>query len=285
MGLELPHDFDMDIFCVAAGLRALGKLEHVPDRSLNATCSKIERRKNLHTRAVAGPEPGQSVVFISSKQAILEEAFRLEKLNRARGVAAQRREASKKLGILLGYPECCVESFTNAPRQDDAEILASLDASLDDAIHPLMNFFPRAFAPVGFVPCSLKCAPALKHAKEIAKALNKHFGLKQDDLENALRGVVLWFQGPLFLSFRGITNISKSGFDFDHVLSSVQLVPEANARRHKKGAGMIDELASSINRGNRLALTPEKLLVYAGDDEVFSWAHSSLAQRFMCFGT
>lgn len=283
MGLDLPADFDMDIFRVASGLRELGKLEHVPDKILNKTCIKIEKRKKLHTRAIAGPERGLNVIFFSSKASILEEAFKLEKLNRARGVALQRREASTKLGQLLGYPKCCVRAFTHAPRQNDAEIFGRLNASLDHSADPLMNFFPRAIAPVGFVPCSLDCAEALEHARKTAKALEESFNIGLHTLQDTLKGIVLWFEGPLFLLFRDCSQINRQGFHFGDVVPSTFVTPEANAKRHQKGAEKLHDLASSLKRGNRVSLSEQGLVVYANEDEVFNWDEPKLTQRFISF--
>ncbi len=284
MGLDLPANFDMDIFLVASGLRSLGKLEHVPDRILNETCLKIEKRKKLHTRAIAGPERGLNVVFFSSKASILEEAFKLEKLNRARGVAIQRREASTKLGVLLGYPECCVRAFTRAPRQNDAEILDRLSASLGDTADPLLNFFPRAVAPIGFVPCSMDCAGALEHAQRTCASMKEHFGVNIQDIRAALEGVVLWFQGPLFLLFKNCTERNAESFEFERVISSAALTPEANAVRHRMGAEKLSDLVSSISKGNRLSLNQDGLVVYADGDEIFRWEEPKLSHRFISFG-
>jgi hypothetical protein len=282
MGLDLPPDFDMDIFGVSSGLRALGKLEHVPDRALNKICAKIEKRR-LHTRAIAGPDRGLSVVFFSKKAGILEKAFKLEKLNRARGVAAQRRDASKRIGDLLGYPECCVKAFTGPSRQNDIEILLALDGSLDRSVDPILNFFPRAVAPVGFIPCSLGCKAATAHAENTCKTLEKQLGVNAEAVRLALTGIVLWFQGPLFLWFRNITHLSPEGFHFEEVVTSQNLVPEINAPRHLTGLKQLDKLVGSMASGKRLSLNPEGLVVYAEEQEIFPWKQTGLSQRFISF--
>ena len=114
--------------------------------------------------------------------------------------------------------------------------------------------------------------------------MEEHFDVNAEDLKSALEGIVLWFQGPLFLFFKNCTKRSTEGFDFETVISSTSLTPEANAARHRKGAEKLSDLVSSISKGDRLSLNQEGLVVYADGDEIFRWEEPKLAQRFISFG-
>ena len=91
----------MDVFGVVAGLRPLGKLEEVPDEDLDATCRSVERL-GLHTRAVAGPGRGSSVVYFARHHADLEEIFGLERTQRLKRSAGRRARAMRRSPADLG---------------------------------------------------------------------------------------------------------------------------------------------------------------------------------------
>ncbi len=282
LGLPLPENFEMDLYLVECKIREIGKMEQVPDTKLDAECARFER-SGLHTRAITGPDPGLSVIYYSRDHRLLEQATKLERVQRLKRQAGRRTVAARKLGTLLGYPPCCVESFVSAPRQNDVDILGAFGASLSRPMPPLMNFFPRGVAPVGWVPCSPTCAQSIKYAERALESMKQDYSLSQEDFENALAGVVLWFSSPLFLQFRGVSNNSETGFAYEEVLSSAQIAPSSGHPKDRSGGEKLARLAAEFSAGDRLELTPEGVVVYAGQDPVFNWDAPQLQNRFMVF--
>ncbi|MBR59236.1 MAG: hypothetical protein CMH54_14620 [Myxococcales bacterium] len=282
LGLALPENFEMDLYLVEAKIRELGKMEQVPDAKLDTACARFER-SGLHTRAIAGPDPGLSVIYYSRDHRVLEQAAKLERVQRLKRQAGKRTVAARKLGTLLGYPACCVESFVTASRQNDVDILSAFDAGLAQPMAPLMNFFPRGVAPVGWVPCSPTCAESMDYAHRTVASMKQDYSLQENDLEDALAGVVMWFSSPLFLQFRHINNLSETGFSYEEVLSSAQIAPTSGHPKDQSGAEKLARLRTEFSAGDRLELTPEGVVVYAGEEAVFNWDAPELQNRFMVF--
>lgn len=278
--LALPPDFDMDVFLVERGLRELGKWEGVPDESLQARRSHLAAL-GLASRVVPGPPSGVSVVFFSASEATLDDAERLEVEYRATRSYADRAPSSRELGRLLGYPACCVEVWATGPQHDEGA-LARLDARVDDPAPALLNFFPRHFAPVGFVPCHLRCGEALRHGRRVANALERAHAIDLAALEEALRGVVLWLSGPLFVLFRGVEELDTRGFRFASVVSPLDSPAFPDIPEIRDQVTFLRALAEELRRGGEVRI--EDGALRASTTGPAAPSPSALARRLIAFG-
>ncbi len=282
LGLPVPWDFEMDRFTVLAGLRDLGKHDEVPDAELDETCARLERH-GLHTRAIAGPGRGASVVYFARRAAALEEVYNLERAQRSRRSAARRARACRKLGTLLGYPSCCVQAFVESSRQDDADAIFRLPGGLSCAAPALMNFFPKGATPTGFVPCSFECEAAAKHAEAVATAMGELHGVDAAQIASALAGAVLWWSEQHFLLFHEVEILGDDSFSFAGVSASTGLLRLQDLPAHRRPSMHLRALAYGISRGDRLHLSDEGLVSYVGDEEVFEHEEQELRHQLFVF--
>lgn len=281
-GLALPADFDMDLFLVTAGLRDLGKWEGIGDERLPAELARLERA-GLDSRAVPGPSQGESVVFFARDEATLEFAERLELAYRKTRRFEDRAPVSRELGRLLGYPACCVEAWAVGPQEDEPAI-ERLGATLGRPLDPRMNFFPRSFSPVGFLPCDVGCAAALAQSERVLGAMHTHLGVRRDDVVDALRGVVLWRSGPLFVLFRGVTELAADGFAYRGVVTPVDLPSFPDVPRARAAIDELRALAASFRSGSRLRVEDDGVAAYASDGTRVHLTAPALRAHLVVFG-
>ena len=280
--LGLPPDFQMDIFLVAEKLRSLGKLEEVPDTALDSTCGYVEKL-GLHTRAISGPGKGVSDVFFAHSHRALENVHSLEKSQRLKRNAGKRAKACRAIGKALGYPSCCVESFIASARQNDEERLKSFTQSITKPINSKLNFFPRSYAPTGYLPCTPKCPNALRHSEAILKVLEQRYAIKTADILDSLSGIIVWASGPHFLFFKGVEVGNSENFHYEDVYGSHELISLPETSRHKTASHSMDSLLLKLREGDRLFLQESGAVVYSKDHEVLEWNKPGLSSNALHF--
>ena len=280
--LDLPADFDMDIFLVSVGLRSLGKIEEVTDRKLDSTCNSVEKR-GLHTRAISGPGKGMSDVFFARNHRALERVHSLERNQRLKRNAARRARACRTIGLALGYPSCCVEAFIASARQNDEERLLSFSRDLSTPIDARLNFFPRVFAPTSHLPCKPECKASIRRADKVLEEIGEQLDVDPQNILEALEGIIAWTSGPHFLFFRGVNLLDDTSFTYNEVYGSHEIMELPPISRHRKAAKEMDGLLEQLRNGNRLSLTETGAVVYSEDDVVFQWNQTNLRDHLLRF--
>lgn len=160
----LGFDHLLDVAAFRAGLKPVLKLEE-PYATVHLEAIERllrERWPTLTLRRRQRQWGGAVVteVFAGPDAAPVEEAVRLSDAVETEIDPARRRAAFTRIGVLLGYPECCAAAFAAEPPffQENNEWLIvkrrlqALERSEGGAVDPI-------FHPVrtGYVPCALDC--------------------------------------------------------------------------------------------------------------------------------
>ena len=186
----------VDLLALRAGARAVAKFEDL-DRGTALALDRRLRAEGFRTARV-GPYGRRFDVALSTPEATVDRHLVVASRGaEAEAVVEAERdrsaEGARRVGLLLGYPPCCVERFLALERSPEAERdgvnEAALRALLDGppvhwSLHPLC-----AESPVGFVPCSGRCPRALAFAEMGARELRYFWWLI---LLVTLAGWLIW---------------------------------------------------------------------------------------------
>lgn len=103
------------------------------------------------------------------------------------------------LGMLLGYPECCVKAFVErwplARRHHTGDVAALLAECEGIGPHPWpLNVFGRyfGFEIIAHFPCRFDCGASLRNSYSVLRALKLAEPNTLAAIEHALRGVVVY---------------------------------------------------------------------------------------------
>jgi hypothetical protein len=150
------------------------------------------------------PEPGMShllvPLFVGKDPASLEEAASCELAWRDVG-------ANRRMGALLGYPDCCVEGFVQTPPpRTNLTLAAASWARTTSSPLPRLNGLDLAiFHFVPWTPCSYACHASVRYADTVAElvartdpefvraidaalAAHRLVALALDDVQLSIRG-------------------------------------------------------------------------------------------------
>ncbi len=281
-GLALPPSFDMDLFLVSEGLRVLGKWEGVAKDRLEASLGRL-RGLGLAFAVLEGFTGEDVNVFFGPDAQLVERGVLSEQRQRAARRIQDCVAFSGEVGRLLGYPPCCVEAFVQGPQQD-VPALARLGGSLAREAPAMLDFFPRSFAPVGFVPCDLDCRAALAHGERVARALESVHGVRREALEDALRGIVLWSSGPHFVVFRDVAEVSSQRFSYSGVVTPADHEGYAALPFLRDEVLRTRRRAADLRRGRTMERRPGGWVALASDGEEVFRGPEELDGRFFHFG-
>ena len=113
---------------------------------------------------------------------------------------------TRRAGELLGYPSCCIERFVDVSQseQADAEGVneATLRAFVGDASHAIpweLNPLSSS-SPIGFMPCSARCEPALQLARRTLDAVDV---TARATIERTSRRAIVFFRHSAFFVLEG----------------------------------------------------------------------------------
>lgn len=161
--------------------------------------------------------------------------------------------ALRELGVLVGYPTCCVDAFA---RQDDRAnnsrnryfTWARTVRPDGSTVYPWpweLNNLHTMLVP--FYPCSYHCEAALAWARAVIVEMQRSNPLLPQQAKAALARPVLYFDHDHQMSFEG--NATAGGVEYRQVYLPRRL------------SSAFERLASAIALGNRLLLDDETLTV------------------------
>ncbi len=205
--LDFSTPRKVDLIALARGARRVAKFEDLTADAAEALAARLRARR-LRT-VIAGPYEKRLDVAVAVPRggaplfAVVaswgSEADEVVEAERDRSAAGTRRA-----GLALGYPPCCVEHFSALERgvaaHEDGinEAAIRSPAGLRDRAIPWEMNPLSAHAPVGFTPCSVACPAALAFARRVLAAVRAESERSYAIAERTLRRPILFFRYPLF---------------------------------------------------------------------------------------
>ena len=145
-------------------LLAPAEVDRVRARSL---ALGLHVEETVHLDTPGGPSEKGRVLFIARDP------------RRARAAAAlEGREGHDlEMGLLLGYPRCCLEAYFATPPPRRNPDVAARAAQKSRAFYPRLNVLDLAiFHYVSWLPCAFDCAPSRAYADAIANHIARRHG-------------------------------------------------------------------------------------------------------------
>ncbi len=285
---------EIDVLGVVRGVRPAAKFE---DLSLEAASRLAEalERAGLATLRV-GPYSKRLDVTLSydaQEQASDKYVLLASRGEAAREIAeaeAQRGSiGTRRAGLLLGYPPCCVERFVEltSAREvedegineivlrrfvDDAERLPSGALGVPWELNPLTSL-----SPVGFMPCSSRCEAALRFARALLSLLS---GSARTTTEAALRRPILFLRYSVFWALAGAKDVRGAALGYREAVLNDAGEPEVQSLR---GAAL-SHLGPSLARGVALSLSCDALRIRGPAGDVALPVLDARIPRLLAFG-
>jgi hypothetical protein len=198
----------IDLLALRRGKRAVAKFEDLSLARATALSTTLEGEglpavrvgpyaKRFDVSIADDAAKGALYTVIAGRGTIAAEVAEAE---RDRSSAGTRRA-----GQLLGYPACCIERFVevsqSAAADDEGINEATLRAFVGDGSVPWELNPLSVSSPIGFMPCSANCRPALAFAQRVLSAVDR-----DPVVERTLRRPILFFRFSAFFVLDGEPN-------------------------------------------------------------------------------
>jgi len=210
----------------------------------------------------------------------------------------QSKDCYKLIGILLGYPQCCIENFLKYIDEDNDENRYNASKITYDSLksskklsyycNNLLNFSTRIndskkdnfskflslnqnlsikienFQYLSHIPCSYDCKESTKYGKEIEKLLKKYAPEVQKTIQSTLSRPVIYFDLFEFVIFEG--HMSKGVLYYQKVLQPYGLINST--------------LSKAIKKGNKIEIDGKSVNVYKDDSLIFTYKKKNESDGF-----
>lgn len=201
-----------------------------------------------------------------------DEAEAVRDAERERSAAGTRRA-----GLALGYPPCCVEHFVALERGERARREGVNEAAIrsprgQGGSAPWEMNLLCSLAPLGFIPCDVRCPAALAMARRLLEAVRSDDPANYALIRAALRRPILFFRYPIFFVLDG-EGVDESVHYRAAILADDDTGAQASLHALAHGA-----IGQWLARGDRVALRGDALEIHAGPSLIarFSLSDSSV---------
>jgi hypothetical protein len=133
---------------------------------------------------------------------------------------------ARELGLLLGYPTCCIDAFASAgPHSSTSDLIAAARRRSGDLRWELNVLDPVSpFTLVPHIPCRFDCSASLELATRVISVLDSVFPFLAGAAEHALRRNWLWWDATRSIAFDGVIDPDGQGCSCNYPDSGLQRV-------------------------------------------------------------
>jgi MoaA/NifB/PqqE/SkfB family radical SAM enzyme len=179
---------------------------------------------------------------------------------------------SKKLGFLLGYPNCCIDFFIKNKQLKNSELIfkaffnskktSYLLNILDNDVQGLISHFP----------CSFNCIHSIHYAKKIFNILladnNLHTKIYLNEYFNFLKGFYFYFINGCYIKIVGEMNDEYINYDLFYI-------KENSSKKYYAYDNNINDLFRKItkylNKGNKFVKNNNLIQIFKNNDLIYNF--------------
>jgi hypothetical protein len=256
---------DREIVQLRAALRSVIKVERRTRTHAEETAASFEASGFA---TVIGEGPAGSggaeervVVFAASDRACAQEAASLERA--LVGAFDDRDAAVRRMGALLGYPECCVDAFARSTEQDDATHIARLSrASIAcGPLSPEQNWAAVPIRLFSHFPCTPNCAATLELARATRARMMQERPAFVPLLDRALASVAWIEDAQCFALLVGARWDDEGAFRYERVLSHRNLGVENAVLSRARFRSFYRSVVAPLEAGDRVVRAADGWIV------------------------
>lgn len=170
-------------------------------------------------------------------------------------------EKEYRLGIVFGYPLCCVESYRNTlSKTGKVSTPHDIYRNTRGRMSFLTNniFLESAFKDrprlVSYIPCSYNCHKSIMDARVLFRILREKHPILANEIKNLLTCPILYINLNNVFVFKGLMNKQKM-ISYQKILTYCKS-PEFN------------QLYSNLKHGNKIRIDNRKLHIYLNDNSI-----------------
>ena len=196
---------------------------------------------------------GHFFVYISKDNDTNEKAMEYEGNNFS-------KKDDRKLGELLGYPECCIKNFIDKESEGRRDFVIENYKSSGKSPNYLLNFILdfSAFHLISHFPCSFNCKESEKISKNLLEILKKENFLLSKETEEYLKMPILYSNNRNFILFNGTANENLIKYHDFYVFSS-----QKKAFR--------ESFISNLKEGNEMKISDKNLVIFNDGNKIFEY--------------
>ncbi len=259
----------VDLAALRKGARGVAKFEDLAAPRARALAEALRNEgfrvvtagpyaRRMDVTVSTGAGPADRYLVIASRG---DEAERVAEAERDR-----TPDGTRRAGLALGYPPCCVERFVEVERSPAAERDGVNEATLRafaDAAPLAWELNPLStLALVGFMPCRGACPLALAFARRVLTALDPRDAAVVRD---ALARPVLFLRYALFWALDGAT------VEADGSVRYARAVAHDDGSRPELSRWRDALMGAHLARADRVSLDERSLTLTRGDDVIARW--------------
>lgn len=185
-------ELDKSLYCEVSDYH----LEYNPDGLLGKSKNDFDKNKSLY------------LLYISHAKEIIKKVKKFEEeiLFREKNLTeSQIKIKTAQIGELLGYPECCINFFSNNISATTPQLNFLVYRKSNNFFWQLNNLDARMNL-LPHVPCDYCCKKSIKFAEKYLKAIQKEKGKEfVNKIENYLKSQFLYFKSGRFIRLEGIS--------------------------------------------------------------------------------
>jgi hypothetical protein len=193
----------------------------------------------------------QRALYLSRRQDDAENARAMDRM--AHDAQADQTAA---LGSLLGYPSCCVKSFSALERRWPNRLPVQDAMKRTRYFHPrLNNLSLNRFTWISWFPCRFDCPESIRLANAAADALAKDNPALVRMIDEQLGKPRVYWADQHQAVLEGVQKVDRATLEFD------RLVP---LQHRWPGSGEINEDMDNLRPSNQVSLDLVKPVFHAG---------------------
>jgi len=196
-------------------------------------------------------------LFVSRDPRLAREAAELDRIEKHASFGAERADATKRIGSLLGYPECCSETAAHFPDMPDqtAHLLRPYFNTFGTPNYLLNKF--RGIQLISHSPCSYDCGKSRELAQIVFDTIRSREPEIAEETERTKKHPLLFWDLNTWIEFDGIS---------DGRVAEYSKVVDWNVEGTQKRRNCFKQLLTTLSEGNRIIIEGNHLSIYNGSN-------------------
>ncbi len=267
-----------------AGLKSVWRPSNIPVGNIDRYRRELEKEgyavvcpeyryqfdERASSREADSGDNSLAYLFVSRDPRLAREAAELDRIEKHASFGAERADATKRIGCLLGYPECCSETTAHFPDMPDqtAHLLRPYFNTFGTPNYLLNKF--RGIQLISHSPCSYDCGKSCELAQIVFDTIRSREPEIADETERTKKHPLLFWDLNTWIELDGISDGREAEYS---------KVVDWNVEGTQKRRNCFKQLLATLSEGNRIIIEGNHLSIYNGNNLL----EDVMPERFLFF--